>query len=328
MKFLSIFSPIASLLLPLSFIISSCEKSASFINKEGEVWNTFYHITYKGSPLLADSVDVVLEQVGRSLSVFDSTSVVSRVNAGNEIEVDEDFIRVYNAARTINERSEGMYDPTVSPLVTAWGFGPGHEPTSDTARIDSLLQFVGIGKTELLGNRLRKNDRRIAFNFSSIAKGYGCDKVAEMLRRNGVTDYMVEIGGEIACGGLGPSRRKWQIGIEKPVAGKEDLAEVIAVNEGGVASSGNYRNFHKEAGGKSFGHIISPLTGRPAPTDIAGCTVVAPDCMTADGYATAIMAMGWERARKVMSGLPYAVCIVRNDSAVWMNTKFRTLIVR
>lgn len=328
MKYPSILSYIASLLLPLSFIFSSCEKSASYINKEGEVWNTFYHITYKGSLRLADSVDIVLAQVGRSLSVFDSVSVVSRVNAGTDVEVDEDFIRVYNAARDINVRSSGIYDPTVSPLVTAWGFGPGHDPTADTARIDSLLQFVGIGKTELIANRLRKKDRRIAFNFSSIAKGYGCDRVAEMLRRNGVTDYMVEIGGEIACGGVGPSRRKWQIGIEKPVTGKEDLAEVIAVGEGGVASSGNYRNFHKEAGGKSFGHIISPVTGRPAPTDIAGCTVVAHDCMTADGYATAIMAMGWDRARKVMSGLPYAVCIVRNDSAVWMNSKFRTLIVR
>ena len=162
--------------------------------KDGLVWNTSFHITYRGSESLGDSALSVLARVGRSLSVFDSTSLVSRVNRQDSTLVDTDFIRVYVMSRKINRASDGAFDPTLSPLITAWGFGKGHKANADTTRIDSIMNYVGINKTHLHRDSIIKNDPRIEFNFSAIAKGYGCYAVAEMFEKNGVTDFLIEIG--------------------------------------------------------------------------------------------------------------------------------------
>lgn len=180
--------------------LSSCGKS-EYRGDEGVVWHTSYHITYKADRNMSDSILAVLNRVGDSMNVFDPASLASRVNAADSIAVNSDYIRVYDMSVKVNALSEGAFDPTLGPLITAWGFGKGHQATADTLRIDSLLSIVGIGRTHISDGILYKEDRRIEFNFSAVAKGYGCDRVGEMLGASGVGDYLVEIGGEIACAG-------------------------------------------------------------------------------------------------------------------------------
>lgn len=322
------------LLFSLSLLGLSCTggtgKADKFIKEEGFVWNTQYHLTYRGLPELGDSVRKILEEVGHNLSVFDSASLVSRVNRHDSTLVNRDFIRVYDMSRKINRISDGVFDPTLSPLITAWGFGPGHKATADTTRIDSLLRIVGIGKTRLHENILIKDDRAIQFNFSAIAKGYGCDRVAEMFKRNEVEDFMVEIGGEIRASGKNPTGTKWAISIDKPVISDSepvhDSQVIIAFTDMGLATSGNYRNYHNNGAGR-YGHTISPITGRPIQTDVLSATVLASTAMEADGLATAFMAMGSDKSKQIAKKLQLPVMLICSDT-VWTSPQFEKLIVK
>lgn len=325
---------ISALFLASTIFLEGCGSNGSkncgeWQKKEGLVWNTSFHITYKGPESLGDSAVAVLNRVGQSLSVFDTASLVSRVNRMDSTPVNVDFMRVYVMSKRINKASCGAFDPTLSPLITAWGFGKGHKANTDTTRVDSILRYVGINKTRLSHDTLIKNDSRIEFNFSAIAKGYGCDAVAEMLERNGVNDFIVEIGGEIMTGGKNPEGNNWRISIDKPVLSSDreihESQEIISVSGMGVATSGNYRNFHTSDSGH-YGHTISATTGHPVATDVISATVLAPTAMEADGLATAFMAMGSKRTQKLNESMQYPVMLILSDSTVWVSSQFKKLI--
>lgn len=311
-----------------SILLCACGNS-SYQKIEGLIWNTIYHVTYQGDRALADSVAAVLNEVSKSLSVFDKSALVCKVNESVATRVDRHFIAVYLTSQMINRVSNGLFDPTLSPLITAWGFGPGHKITSDTTRIDSIMNFIGIGKTRLSGDTIIKEDIRTQFNFSAVAKGYGCDMIAEMFKRNGVKNYLIEIGGEIATGGVSPSNDTWKISIDRPVESdngiNHDATAVLSITDAGVATSGNYRNFHK-IDGKSLGHTISPVTGRPIKTDIISATIVAPTCMDADAMATACMASGSEMSKEMLSALHYEGMLILTDSTIYMTPGFKALL--
>lgn len=287
-------------LLLLAPVVAGCSRG-NYHKCGGMVWNTLYNITFCGNDDLQDSIMPVLDAVAASASAFDSLSLVSRINRNSTDRLDSTLLTLFKTSLRINGESGGKFDPTVGPLVQAWGFGKGHTISPDTAIVNDMLNYVGIAKCTISGNHLIKPDPRMQFNFSAIAKGLGCDAVAAMLERNGVTDYLIEIGGEIRASGLSPRGDHWAVSVDAPIASADSVIHqsmvTIDLNKGyfngtaGVATSGNYRNFHS-AGGKSFGHTIDPLSGRPASTDIASATVIAPSAMEADAYATAIMAMG------------------------------------
>lgn len=272
---------------------------------EGGVWNTTYHITYTGGPAsLEDSVIAVMGEVEASLSAFLDSSTVSRVNAApsGTVMADPLLRRCLEASRRVSALSGGAFDPTVGPLVSLWGFGPAKTQgvTPSDAAIDSALTTVGIAScyVDSIGRVIKKADAT-AFNFSAIAKGMGCDAIGDMLRRNGVTDYMVEIGGEIALNGVSPRGCPWRVQVDAPLASDTSVIHerlaVIELTSGGVATSGNYRNY-RETDGQRAVHTISPATGRPIETATLSATVTAPDCMTADALATACMAMQPDQA--------------------------------
>lgn len=317
--------PAGNYLLACLSVLLATACQTPYQRDEGMVWNTSYHITYQAPHKMTDSILKVLDEVDKSLSVFNPQSLVSKVNSSMSQETDSLFRTVYLESVMFNRESDGMFDPTVSPLVTAWGFGPGHKISADTVAIDSILSFTGINKTSLHGNVLVKDDPRIQFNFSAIAKGFGCDMIADMLRRNGIDNYLVEIGGELAVGGKSPRGGKWNISIDRPILTESreihDSNGVIEVTGCGIATSGNYRNFHKEKG-KTFGHTISPLTGRPIATDVISATIVAPSCMKADGAATACMAVGAEKARNLIERLGYEGMLILSDSSIWTSRGF------
>ena len=308
---------------------AACSHKETYVKTEGMIWNTIYHITYKGSPLLQDSVLPILNEVSRSLSVFEKTSLVSRLNDTTELEIDSHFITVYEAAKRINMQSGGRFDPTVSPLVDAWGFGLGHQAGKDTLAIDSILTFVGINKTQRNGNIITKEDKRIRFNFSAIAKGYGCDAVGEMFKRNGVKDFMVEIGGEIVLSGKSPRNKDWRIAIDSPVEEQnpgEEAAMILSLTDVGVATSGNYRNYRIEEGNK-VAHTISAITGRPYKSDILSATVIASNCMEADGIATACMASTSQEAKTLLERIDNIEGLLILSDSVWMTSGFHKYVI-
>lgn len=309
----------------LLLFMTACRFGPTERRCEGAVWGTTYHIKYISDRSLDDSIIAVMRQVENSLSPFIDSSLVSRINAGLTDETDSLFRHIFRSSCRINELSDGAFDPTVAPLVNLWGFGyrnMGEEPNQ--ALIDSALQLVGIGRCHLDGSRIVKPLPATEFNFSAITKGYGCDMIAEMLRRNGSPAGLVEIGGEIRAwsdenrdGG-----NKWRIMIEAPVENDTVVSHnrmaVISVDNCGVATSGNYRNYRSTSQGKIW-HTISPQTGRPAETDLLSVTVVAPDAMTADALATACMAMPSSKAAAMIDRMPdVAALLVKADSAGYL----------
>ena len=213
------------------------------------------------------------------------------------------FGDVFTLARTVSADTDGAFDITVAPLVHAWGFGfkSGNMPSRHT--IDSLRTFVGYKRVELHDSRIVKADPRVMLDCSAIAKGYGCDVVAELLRRKGIDNFMVEIGGEVVTSGISEKRVPWKIGVTKPsddsLSVNNELQTVLNITDKAMATSGNYRNFYYK-NGKKYAHTIDPATGYPVQHSLLSATVISDRCAKADAYATAFMVMGLEKAKKVL----------------------------
>ena len=289
-------------------MFTACTKQKQYFEESGSVFHTIYHIKYEGSEILTEKIDAEFQKFNLSLNPFNPNSIISKVNRNESVEVDDWFIEVFNRAKEVSDHSEGIFDITCAPLVNLWGFGFSKMDSVTPQMIDSIKQFVGYQKVRLDGRKVVKDDSRILLNCSAIAKGYASDVIARLLEREGVKNYMVEIGGEVTMKGVNQNGKCWRIGINKPeddsTGIKNDIEEVVQLcKKGGVATSGNYRNYYVKDG-KKYAHTIDPRTGYPSEQSILSATIVAEDCITADAYATAFMAMGLEKARKAAKNIP------------------------
>ena len=289
-------------------IFTACTKQKQYFEESGSVFHTIYHIKYEGSELLTEKIDAEFQKFNLSLNPFNPNSIISKVNQNEPVEVDDWFMEVFNKAKDVSDHSEGVFDITCAPLVNLWGFGFSKMDSVTPQMIDSIKQFVGYQKVRLDGRKIVKDDPRILLNCSAIAKGYASDVIARLLEREGIENYMVEIGGEVTMKGVNQNGKCWRIGINKPeddsTGIKNDVGEVVELcKKGGVATSGNYRNFYIKDG-KKYAHTIDPRTGYPSEQSILSATIVAEDCITADAYATAFMAMGLEKAREAAKNIP------------------------
>lgn len=314
--------------------ISGCAKDKTWQKSEGMIWNTVWHVTYYGgSDALSAAIDS-LKTVEHSLSIFDNNSLISNINQSEKGPVDQHIKNVYEISVKVNKASGGLFDPTLSPLIEAWGFGENHIPTADTTLVKSLLPSVGINMSRIENGILYKSTPQMAFNFSAVAKGYGVDVAAKALMDNGCQDLMFEIGGEIVCRGHNPEGKKWRILIETP--DEEYLKEVfkndkkpifkdnliVELNDEALATSGNYRNYHSESG-MTYGHTISAKTGFPVKTDILSASVIAPTCMEADALATACMVMGSADAMAMLLEMDLAGAFILYSGEVMVNEKMK-----
>lgn len=313
----------------LAIVITGCEGNKSWHKDQGMIWNTLWHATYYGNANALSAAIDSLESVSRSLSIFDENSLISYINQHENGPVDHHISDVYTMSRKVNELSNGLFDPTLSPLIEVWGFGENRIPTADTALVASILPSVGLDKTRIENGVLYKSTPEMAFNFSSVAKGYGVDQAVKALQNHGCKDLMFEIGGEVVCRGHNPEGKKWRILIETP--DEEYLRRVfknekepkftesliVELEDEALATSGNYRNYHSDSG-ITFGHTISAKTGRPVKTDILSASVIAPTCMEADAMATACMVMGSQEAMEMLEreGLPGAFILYSGDVMV------------
>lgn len=289
-------------------MFTACTKQKQYFEESGSVFHTIYHIKYEGSEILTEKIDAEFQKFNLSLNPFNPNSIISKVNRNEAVEADDWFIEVFNKAKEVSDHSEGIFDITCAPLVNLWGFGFSKMDSVTPQMIDSIKQFVGYQKVRLDGRKVIKDDSRILLNCSAIAKGYASDVIARLLEREGVKNYMVEIGGEVTMKGVNQNGKCWRIGINKPeddsTGVKNDIEEVVQLcKKGGVATSGNYRNYYVKDG-KKYAHTIDPRTGYPSEQSILSATIVAEDCITADAYATAFMAMGLEKAREAAKNIP------------------------
>jgi thiamine biosynthesis lipoprotein len=246
-------------------------------------------------------VDSLLEAFNNSLSTYIPSSEISRFNNEDYLEFETEFFYpVLKASKEVFENTNGAFDPTIGPLVNAWGFGPNKKTKMDSSAVDSILQAVDFEKVIFDESEVKKQNG-MSLDFSAIAKGNGIDVVANYLKQKEIKDYMVEIGGEVTCKGNSPNDTLWVIGIQKPVMQGEvgGLFAKVWLENRSLATSGNYRNYYLEDG-KIIAHTISPFTGYSISHNLLSASVFADNCTLADGYATACMVLGLEESKKLV----------------------------
>ena len=289
------------LILTLCLFLSACKNETKYYKTSGEVFKTRFEIQYKHNRILEKEIQDCFDKFNLSLNPFNKESIIYKINNNEPVEVDNWFITVFNKAIEVSEISGGMYDITCAPFINLWGFGfqKINEGTDKQHTIDSLMQFVGYKKVRLDGRKVIKDDPRLQLNASSIAKGYACDVIGKLLDSYGITNYIVNIGGEIHAKGRNPSGFCWRIEITKPIDDAtgmiKERMEVIQLCNKSLATSGNYRNYYVKDG-KKYAHTINPLTGYPAESNILSASVIHQNCMTADAFATVFMTLDVEKA--------------------------------
>ena len=297
------------------------QKQPPFRTNEGLVFGTVYKITYQHNDDLHKEIKEVLMDVDNALSPYNQNSIISKINHNQDTTLNEHFTHVFNLAQKISAETDGAFDISVAPLVNAWGFGFKHSIEIKPETIDSIRQFVGYQKIQINNGKIVKEDDRLMLDCSSIAKGYGVDRVANFLKSKGVKHYMVDIGGEVALKGKNSRMKTWRIGINKPIEDSlsinQELQTILEISDIGMATSGNYRKFYYKDG-KKYAHTIDPRLGCPIQHNILSATVIASDCTTADAYATAFMVMGLEKSKAFCEEHPelnaYFICSGEGDS--------------
>lgn len=294
--------------LLLIFVIACSQQKSTFIFNEGEVFGTYYHISYESpdGKNMQDDVRKELTKLDMSLSTYKTESVLSKVNTNRQVQLDDFFLTVFNKSEEVSTITLGAFDATVAPLVNAWGFGFRKKASVTQQLIDSIEVFVGYKKVHFANGMIVKDDQRLMLDFSAIAKGYAVDVIGNLLAQKGCKSYMVEIGGEVVAKGVNKEGRIWRIGINEPndneSTNPSELEAIISINDKAVATSGNYRNYYVENGIK-YAHTINPKTGYPVNHSLLSATVIANNCMTADAFATAFMVMGVDSAMSLASKL-------------------------
>lgn len=272
-----------------------------FRSTGGSIFGTNYHVKYSSAHNLDQEILAELQRVDSALSMFKEESTLSRFNNNQPYAPNEMFDETMKMAQHISQETKGAFDITVAPLVNAWGFGFKNRDNVTPQMIDSLLQFVGYTKLKLANKQYIKSDSRLSIDMGAIAKGYGVDRVARLLAQKGCKNYVVEVGGEIVVHGRNAEGKPWSLAINRPVENSTPTDQtpqaIIHLSEGGVATSGNYRNFYYK-GGRKYAHTIHPHTGYPVNHSLLSATVIAPTCAQADAYATSFMVMGLDKAKQ------------------------------
>jgi len=302
-------------------LLSACAQEAKQVvhlhgNTMGTTYNVKYVIDERGQVEgLQDEIDARLVEINKLMSTYDPTSELSRFNQNRyttPVALSAETTKVVNEALRLGELSHGVLDVTVGPLVNLWGFGPNKRPEKvpSEEQVAEVRAYVGLDKINMTPDGLRKLHPMVYVDLSTIAKGYGVDQVAEIMEKNNLHDYLVEIGGEMRVKGERGNGEEWLIAIEKPVSTERSVQKIVSVGTNAIATSGDYRNYY-EMDGKRYSHLIDPRTGSPITHNLVSVTVVHPSSMTADGLATAFNVMGWDEAKALAEKEDLAVFLIK-----------------
>jgi thiamine biosynthesis lipoprotein len=319
------------LVLVIAFFASGCNvKKPEFANITGMAQGTTYSIVFENPEKfkpeeLKRAVDKIFHDFDMSLSLYNDSSIISKINRNENVIVDTFFTEVFKKSYEISVMTDGAFDITVGPLVKAWGFGPDAHKNFDKSKLDSLMKRIGFEKVTIRNNRLVKSDPGICLDVNAIAQGYSADVLYRYFGGLGIKNFLIEIGGEVRVRG-DKGGNLWKIGIDKPednnISPGNNLQAIIKIKDKALATSGNYRKFYVEDGVK-YSHTIDPKTGYPARNTLLSATIIADDCASADGIATACMVIGKDKTIEFLRKNPnLEAFLVYSDE----NGNFRTWI--
>jgi len=277
----------------------------SYIYISGKAQGTTYNITYADGENrnFKPAVDSILHQFDLSLSTYVKNSEIAQFNQSDEFYFKSPyFYPVLEKSKEIFEASDGVFDPTVYPLIKAWGFGPEKVDFPDSSRIEEIKNYVGFEHINFNESRVAKEKEKVSLDFNAIAQGYSIDVVFDFLKAQGIENMMVELGGELRAIGKNENNDLWAVGIDDPKqkeGGQDHRVAIIKLDNEAISTSGNYRKFFVHDG-KKYGHSINPKTGYPIQRDIISSTVVAPTCMEADAWSTTFMVTGFTKAKEIL----------------------------
>lgn len=307
----------------LLVLFAACRPTPpAFTHLAGQAQGTTFNITYQDAQHrdFSAPVDSLFRLIDRSMSLWDSASIITGFNQNRPgVAADEHFTAVFHRAAEISEATGGAFDATVGPLVKAWGFSyKKNLPPPDSAQVDSLKQLIGFQKISLENGLLKKADPRMEVDFNAIAQGYTVDLLADFLARNGVKNYLVELGGEVRAAGVNERGQPWQIGIDKPeddpAPRGRPLQTTVALRDRALATSGSYRKFVVREGRK-YSHAIDPATGYPVTHNLLSVSVLADNCTAADAYATAFLVLGLHKTMELAPRLGLEIyCVYADES--------------
>ena len=313
-----------SILAVLAFLATGCAKKATnYISEDGFAQGSTFHIVYElpssavcpdsTAASIRDSIKLYFDRINKSVSGYDTTSILYRLNRGENPPLDQIFLDVFEYAQYIYKESNGAVDASAAPLFDLWGFGFKNGVEITQNNVDSLKQFIGMEKLSVYKDEndsnwyLKREDPRIMLNFNAIAQGYTTDYFSRRFEAMGIENYLIEIGGEVYSKGVNPSGQKWKVGIDKPADGNfiqgESVQAIIQMSGKGLVTSGNYRKFYVKDGVK-YSHTIDPSTGHPVQHTLLSATVIANDATTADAYATYFMVVGLNKAKEILAATP------------------------
>ena len=312
------------LIFVLPLLLFACKQSdhaneaTTFLSISGKTMGTTYHISYADPKQrnFKEKIDALLIEVNQDLSTYIDTSFISRFNQSEKgIQLKEKYVSSHSPhrhfmmnfyrAKEVYKTTNGSFDPTVMPLVNYWGFGKKRKKVeeADQNKIDSLMQLIGFDSILLDEDSrfLSKTKENMQLDFSAIAKGYGVDAICELLAQEDISNYLVEIGGEVRANGQNHNQEFWKVGINTPKedAALTDFEAIVQLKNRALASSGDYRNYH-EVNGVKYGHTIDPKSGYSRKNRLLSVSIFAEDCMTADAYATACMVMGLDKSLELV----------------------------
>ncbi len=328
-----------SVCLLIVFFDSGCRENKPVLeNFSGFAQGSTYSVVYENAKKidhgeLKQKVDKILNDFDNSLSVYNDSSILSRINRNENAVPDSFFTEAYRKSVIVSKMTDGAFDITVGPLVRAWGFGPDAHKSFTEEKRDSLMKLVGMNKISLINGRLIKSDPHICLDFNAIAQGYSVDVICRFFDSLGIKNYLVEIGGEVRAKGK-KAGNLWRIGIDKPVDNNltpgESLQSILKITDKAISTSGNYRKFYIEDGVK-YSHEIDPKTGRPVKNNLLSASIIADDCTMADGIATACMVFGTEKTIEFLGNHPeFEGYLVYSDNSgnfkTWASEKLKRYI--
>lgn len=307
----------------LSFLLISCAKQPQKINYSGITQGSYFSITYydEGNRHFETEIDSIFREVDNAVSLWNENSIIRKVNRNEDIVVNQIFKDNFEWARKASEFSDGAFDATIGPLVSAWGFHYKKELEMTPEMVDSIRQLVGYQKVQIVDDRVVKENPNMTLDFNAVAQGYTTDLIGKFLETKGVYNYLVDVGGEIMARGTKPNGEMWTIGIEKPAENFDSERAVqikLKLKDKGIVTSGNYRKYI-EKDGVRYSHSIDPKTGYPVEHNLLSATVIADNASWADCLATICMLVGKEKASKLLEtqdGVEAYFIFVDEDGAI------------
>lgn len=293
-------------ILAIVTIFASCAKQPQKIKYEGITQGSYFSIIYydEENRHFEAEIDSIFKEVDNAVSLWNENSIIRKVNSNEDVVVNQIFKDNFEWARKASEFSDGAFDATIGPLVSAWGFHYKKELEMTPEMVDSIRQLVGYQKVKIVDDRVMKENPNMTLDFNAVAQGYTTDLIGKFLESRGIRDYLVDVGGEIYARGTKPNGELWTIGIEKPAENFDSERSVqikIQLKDKGIVTSGNYRKYI-EKNGVRYSHSIDPKTGYPVEHNLLSATVIADNASWADCLATICMLVGKEKASKLLEG--------------------------